>query len=186
VCNWWRDVHTISPLQIQQKLTEHNLYFHLERYDQIPPGESRPFSKLTPFISTTAGVVERDQFFARNLVRSAFITALSFATDWFTQPGFIFYGYLLTLGKKSIPFDRYAEEVRELNTYTSFLRFHDEGELVAKILIPSHHLQRVERWDPPLVIDAYRRGLKPAPTWQFQNPGYEAPDKYSNIKELIL
>jgi hypothetical protein len=35
LCNWWRDVHGISPFEIQQKLTEHNLYFHLSGLTKV-------------------------------------------------------------------------------------------------------------------------------------------------------
>lgn len=52
---------------------------------------------------------------------------LQFATDGFRRRG-----YVLTLGKQSIPMREFAEEVRELHIYTSFLRYHPEGEIVAK------------------------------------------------------
>ncbi len=186
LCNWWHNVGTITPEQIKDKITESNIYLHLERYDQVPAGENRPFRELTPFISTTGGVVERDRFNARNIVHPAFLTALLFATDWLHQPGYIFHGYLLTLGRKAIPFQRYAEEVRELNTYTSYLRFHEEGELLAKIDIPSHQLQRVEKWDPIQVVNDLNANLRPSPKWSHENPGFSSPEQYSNIREVLL
>jgi hypothetical protein len=185
-CNWWRTVDSITAPDIQDKLTESNIYLHLERYDDIQPGESLPVRELTPFISTTGGVVERDRFNARNLVYPAFLTALLFATDWLRQPGYIYYGYLFTLGRKAIPFRHYAEEVRELNTYTSYLRFHDEGELLAKINIPSPQLQRVERWEPDQIMASLAQGSMPVPAWQETNPSFAAPEKYSNIREVLL
>jgi hypothetical protein len=147
-CNWWRKVGTITTPQIQAKLNQHDLIWHLERYSDPLPGSAVPFRDETPFISTTSGGVERDRFAKKNFLHPAFLVALDFATDGFQRPGFIFYGYNLTIGRKATPFVEYAEEVRELNIYTPYLRYHDEGEIVAKINIPPNRLQRVEEWDP--------------------------------------
>ncbi|MGH3051666.1 MAG: hypothetical protein ACRDM8_01740 [Gaiellaceae bacterium] len=39
-------------------------------------------------------------------------------------------------GKRTLAFVNFAEEVRDLLVYTSFLPFHPEGEIVVKIHIP--------------------------------------------------
>jgi hypothetical protein len=112
---------------------------------------------------------------------------LSFATSGLQQPGYIFYGYVITLGRKAIPFQEYAEETRELNIYTSYLRFHEEGELVAKIQIPSHRLERVVRWDSNMLTQL-ESGVKPtpAPPYPKVNSNYTPPEQYSNIRELLF
>src|SRR4051794_31716040 len=72
-CNWWRDVHSITPHGVEEQLTERNLYWHLERYDKIDPNTSRPFHETTPFISTTAGAIERDRFRSQNIIYPPFL-----------------------------------------------------------------------------------------------------------------
>jgi hypothetical protein len=190
ICNWWRNAPggVISPVEVGDKLTEANLYWHLEHYGDPKLPSPNPFGEETPFISTTAGVVERDHFFTRNLVYPAFLTALLFATDGLRRPGYVFYGYLITLGRKAVPFQEYAEEVRELNTYTSYLRFHEEGELVAKVHIPSHRLERLERWEPGAVVSQLEGEPEPSPSLPYSkvNPRYSPPEQYSNIRDVLL
>jgi hypothetical protein len=141
-CNWWRKVKKITPPEIQNKLTDRNLDWHLNHYDAIDPDTGEEFYKNTPFISTTAGTVERQAFLWRNEVRSAFITALEFATENFTVSGHVFYGYIFTLGKTAVALEAFSEEVRELNVYTMFLPFQPEGEIAAKIHIPAVNIER--------------------------------------------
>jgi hypothetical protein len=185
-CGWWHRVGTISPAEIKEKLTDENLFWHLERYDDIHPDTGRPFKEDTPYISTTAGSVERDQLLARNVFYPPLITALVFATNWFRRPGYVFYGYVCVLGKPSVPLEEFAEEVRELNIYTSWLRFHREGEIAAKILLPSTRLQRVERYDPLPAMQALRAGTKPVPPWFMDNPTFCPPEQFSNVRDVLV
>ena len=92
MCNWWHRVGEITPAEIVQKLTERNLDWHLNHYDDPDPlMNNAPFSENTPFISVTAGVVERDAFWRRNIVFDPFFTALRFATRDFATTGHVFY-----------------------------------------------------------------------------------------------
>jgi hypothetical protein len=186
-CNWWLRVGQITPGQITERLTADNLYWHLNRYEQTQPGSSVPFSKDTPYISTTAGTVHRDDSKKANIHFPAFLTALSFATDFSRyKSGYIFYGYLLTLGRQATPLMEYAEEVRELHIYAPFLPFHDEGELVAKILIPAPRLQRVERWTYDHYVDQLEAGLDvPSPLWFHDNNEFARPEDYTNIRDVL-
>jgi hypothetical protein len=186
VCGWWNRVGRISPAEVKEKLTEDNLFWHLERYDDVHPTTGRPFNQDTPYISTTAGSVQRDQLLARNVFYPPLLTAILFATSWFQRPGYVFYGYVYVLGKKSVPLQEFAEEVRELNIYTSWLRFHEEGEIVAKIILPSTRLSRVERYEPSQSLRDLRRGVKPAPAWTLENPTFCAPEGFSNVRDVIL
>src|SRR5688572_16223914 len=73
LCNWWHTVGRISPAQIVEKLTERNLDWHLNHYDDSDPlMDDEPFYKNTPFISATAGAVERDAFAGRNIIFDPF------------------------------------------------------------------------------------------------------------------
>jgi hypothetical protein len=102
LCNWWRTVHQIRPDQIMAKLSERNLDWHLNHYADHDPLTGAPFRENTPYISVTAGSVERDAFARRNIVFDPFLIALQFATDDFRRTGHIFYAYVFTLGRQSI------------------------------------------------------------------------------------
>jgi hypothetical protein len=184
VSNWWRDVGTITPQGGAHRLTEENLYRHLSEYDKADPVSGRPFGETTPYISATAGVVERDAFLRRNLLQPALLTALSFAAGPGGETGHVFYFYVLTLGRKTVAFEEFAEEVRELNIYTRYLDFHDEGEVAAKVHVPCRCIERVARF-PATAAQIFRHGVHPAPEWSFANPGYVPPEEYTNVREVL-
>jgi hypothetical protein len=121
VCNWWRNKPggTISPREIQDKLSETTLRDHLVAYERVKDD--------TPYISTTAGVVERDAARTRNVYFPPLYTALRFATENFTRSGYVFHAYVLTLGKKAVNLEEFAEELRDLQTYTQYYAYHPEG-----------------------------------------------------------
>jgi hypothetical protein len=187
-CNWWRKVNLLPANEIPVRLTQDNLLRHLSAYDQPDPiTGSATFGEMTPFISTTAGAVERDPANAQNWQFSAFLTALAFATDSFRQQGAIFYGYVNVLGKKSVVMDEFAEETRELNIWTEFQPYHPEGEIVAKIQIPSPHLEKVEGYDGPSARARLNAHKLPVPLWIEQNTShYVPPEELSNVREVLL
>jgi hypothetical protein len=186
LCNWWRRVGTINPVQIADKLTEANLYWHLEHYDDADPlNGGAPFRENTPFISVTAGSVERAAFLQRNIVFDPFVTALLFATNGFRAYGHVFYAYVFTLGRQSIPLVEFAEEVRELNIYKYYLRFHPEGEITAKIEIRGRQIERWEGYDGPAALAALRTAATPQPAASGVNFNYEPPERYCNIRGLV-
>jgi hypothetical protein len=185
-CNWWRRVHTITPEEIVQKLTERNLDWHLNHYnDPDPLMNNAPFHENTPFISATAGAVERSEFAGRNIVFDPFITALRFATRDFVTTGHIFYAYVFTLGRQSIDLSEFAEEVRELNIYKYFLPFHPEGEITAKIQIRGPQIEKWEEYHGPSVLQAFQGANVPQPVFTRVNPLYTSPEKYCNIRGLV-
>jgi hypothetical protein len=184
-CNWWRRVGVISPPEIQDKLTERNLDWHLNRYDQFDPSCGLPFCDDTPFVSTTAGAVERDALLARNIIHPPLLTALRFATDNFTQDGYVFHGYVYTLGKKSLDLEEFAEEVRELHIYTAHLPYQPEGEIVAKIHIPAVRLEKLEKYCAQDVFTQLAGGLAPTPVWTHRNPLFRPPERYSNVRGYV-
>jgi hypothetical protein len=185
LCNWWIRVKNLPEIEIRQKLTPRNLFWHLEHYDDHDPVTGARFCENTPYISTTAGCVERDGYRGVNHILSPFITALRFATDGFTRRGYVFYAYVLIIGKQSIPIREFAEEVRELHIYTSFLRYQPEGEIVAKISIPSVRLERVECYEPARARLQLRKGNKPTPEWVEINPNFQPPERFNNVREVL-
>lgn len=185
-CRWWARVHRISPAEIKDKLSDRNLDWHLNRYDQPDPTQNNdPFYEHTPFISTTAGVVERDALMRRNWLYPPLLTALQFATRDFTQVGYVFYAYVYTLGKKGIELRAFSEEVRDLLMYTGWLPYHPEGEVVAKIEIPSVNLEKYEKYDGRTAWADLASGRLPRPIDTQLNPSYEPPERFANVRGLI-
>jgi hypothetical protein len=176
-CNWWRRVGTIRPHEIHQKLTTANLDLHVNNYNSI--------CNDTPFISLTAGCVERDAFYRTNRVVPAEDTALMFATNNGTAAGFLFYCWAIVGLKPAVSIGAVAEEVRELNSYRSWSAYQLEGELTAKIHIPSNQIQKVEWWAPgttgQLTQQTDGRDWNPA----YLNPLFNPASEVSNIRELF-
>jgi len=177
-CNWWRNQLPPPDLaDIETQLTEPNLDQHLNNYPAYGP--------RTPFISTTAGAIQQDHFRARNIVYPPLMTALEFATDGYQRVGYIFYGYVFTLGQKTVILREFAEEVRELHIYTQYLQYHHEGEIVAKIHIPSVRLEKVEKYDPQqMLADLHAQNI-PQASWSQPNPNYQKPKQYANIRGVL-
>jgi hypothetical protein len=186
LCNWWRNVQTITPETTILKLTARNLDWHLNHYDTPDPFTGNaPFCQNTPFISVTAGVVERDAFARQNIVFDPFMTALQFATNNFALSGHIFYAYVFTLGRQSLHLKEFSEEVRELNIYRHFLPFHREGEITAKIEIRGPCIEKWEEYDGRQVLADWAANRTPQPITQRNNPGYAPPERYCNIRGLV-
>jgi len=177
VSNWLRNTTTPPhPSEWAGRLTEDELRWHLNRFgDHYPPTQSS-YSHLTPFISTTAGVYERDPYTADILPFDPLRTAIDFATDGFVRDGFVFFGYVVILDRPSLPHAAFSEEIRSLTNFPWFLPFHHEGEVTAKIHIPSIQLEKWEWYAP-----AYD-GFRLAET--LSNPRFRSPHEIANVREL--
>ncbi len=103
--NWWRNVGTISPSARRAKLTAANLDRHVHDYD--------PFGAQTPFISLTAGCVERDIAMRLNRVHEAQDVALRLGTDWGARHAYLFYCWVVVGLKPAVSVEGVAEEIRE-------------------------------------------------------------------------
>jgi len=175
ISNWWRKVGIITHPQIIEKLSEEALLDHLVNYESV--------RDETPFISTTAGTVERDVSVAENVYFPPLYTALRFATNHFKRDGYVFYAYLFVLGRKSIEMEEFAEEVRDVNTYTSYYAWHPEGEVVAKIHIPARRIEKVEKYSHLGLEERLDHGEVPRPQQTFSRPDvYRDPWNYANVR----
>ena len=185
-CRWWSEVGQLPQSEIPQRLTDRNLRWHQNRYYEPDPREgNQPFYLRTPFISTTAGTVERDSFLRKHNFYSAKDVALNFATDFINRDGYLFYCYVFVIGKKSVGHRMFAEEIRELNIHTEFSSYQIEGEITAKIIIPTTQIQKAEYWQTNRILDDLSRGVVPSPTNTIGNPLYLPPEDYSNVRELL-
>jgi hypothetical protein len=190
-CNWWRKAGTITSAEKKLLLNAENLNLHLNQYHQpVPAGHllatyGSPFGEVSPFISTTAGAVGRDKKRGTNIFFDPFITALRFATNQYRSKGFIFYSYLLTIGKAAIEMEQFSEEVRELHIYRSYSPYQTQGEIMAKIIIPSVQIEMAMEYDGPSAAAALAASAIPAPIYTVTNASYLPPEKYSNIREVL-
>ncbi|MEO1058419.1 MAG: hypothetical protein AAFY28_16045 [Actinomycetota bacterium] len=181
MCNWWRTVHWISPPAVRAKLTDRNLDWHINHFKRIDPSTNEPFSNHSPFISLSAGTVERDAAARANRVRGARRTALHFGSKF----GQLNVAYLVTCWhliapRPSVTVEAVGEEIRDLNSYRSYSAFQPEGEITAKIIVPDNQLESIARWERP-------RSRTPfSLVWRHDNPRFTPPDQLSNVRELIL
>lgn len=171
-CNWLRNVKQVTPAEVQAKLTPRNAVWHLNRYDEPDPTTGAPYCEKTPFVSMTAGTVQR--WTSRNVFFPPLLTAIRFATDDYTREGYVFYAYVYTLGKQALPLVEFAEEVRDVHIYTGFLPFHREGEVLVKMHVPAPRIERFEKYNAHGDLVETDR-----------NEAYEAPEQYANVRELL-
>lgn len=169
-CNWWRHAGQPAPEDVEDRLRPQALHDHIHRYALAGP--------RTPFISLTAGSVERDRVASINRLLTAEEVALRFATDWGRRPGYLFHCWVLVGLKPAVEVQAVAEEVRELHTYTRWSDFQLEGEITAKLLVPSHQIERWAYWD--IAVDAA------APLRQGPNPRFQPPERVSNLREVLI
>lgn len=191
--NWYRMAGTILEEEKKIHLTDKNLDLHLNRYHQnVPVGNplysihKGKFGEVSPFISTTAGVVQRNEAERKNIVFSSYMTALRFATSNFRKSGFIFYTYVITVGKKAVKMEQFAEDIRNLNVYKEFQQYNSQGEVMAKIIIPSVQIEKAEMYVGTEVIKQMRSRVPIVPKLVLENKDYQAPEQFSNIHDMIL
>jgi hypothetical protein len=179
-CNWWRDVHVITPQQIRDKLTAANLDMHVNHFSENAPGTTRPFSEQTPFISMSSGTVERDAAARSNYVHSALRTALWFGTEFLTRDvAYVFTCWVVVGLRPAVEIEGVAEEIRELNVYRRYSAYQTEGEVTAKIFVPDNHITECRKWR----VDRRHRSL--CAEWVQKNPRFTEPETLSNIREVI-
>jgi hypothetical protein len=188
VRNWWRKVNPLPQHEVPLRLTDRNLDWHQNRYNDPDPLEGgEQFRLYTPFISTTAGTVERDTFNETNIMNPAWKEALPFATDSLTADGYLFYCYLLIIDRRTVAYQAFAEELRELNVYPGFSPYQPEGEITAKIVIPPAQIEKAEFWSAADALDAVESGSLPGPdpARTLYNSFFVRPEDYNNVRDFL-
>jgi hypothetical protein len=187
LCNWWRTQGQLLQDQVPDRLTETNLDWHQNSFNKPDPSQgSQPFNLNTPFISTTAGTVERDTVNRTNTLTPAWKTALFFATDRWKTDGWLFYCHLFLIGKRAVRVEAFSEELRELNIYTAFSPFYVEGEITAKLVIPTAQIERADFWSLSDAKKAVASGILPAASRTRSNKYYVQPEDYNNLRTLMV
>jgi hypothetical protein len=135
--------HYNSPRPVADALnalSEADLDAHLHDYARV--------RQTTAYLSLSAGCVVRDPLAGVNVVHPARRTALAFATAWGTTAGWLFTCYVFVGINPAPEIPAVAEEVRELNHARPFSPYYPEGEVAAKIHVPSRQILSAEEWVP--------------------------------------
>lgn len=183
-CAWWRNARHISSAEIDERLTAEELDLHVNSFEEWHPTRSGRVNEESPFISLTAGSVERDEWVAQNHVKPAHRVAMNFATHSGEPRGecFLFYCWVFVGMRPSVQVRHLAEEVRELHTYTSYSPYQLEGEIAAKIEVPPRQILKFEHYefseDRDERLQITRLGI-------YDNPAYVDPHKVTNYRDWL-
>jgi hypothetical protein len=178
-CRFWQERTGGLPYdEAVGRLTERDLDLHVNHYDEIDPRTRRPVSEQTVFISLSAGCVERNAVRARNELHPALRTALLFATERAQKPGWVFNCYVLMAMNPAARVPGVSEEVRELNHQRPFSPYWEEGEVAAKINVPSRQILSAEYYVP---------AGKGVVEWKggYLNREFVHPDCLLNMRQML-
>ncbi len=180
VSNWWRTRKEYIPSQLQGLLTPQTMDMHVNHFSSTNPLTGKPFSYDTPYISLSAGTVERDAMRGTNHVHRALRTALLFGTQHGRRDAaYVYTCWVMLAPRRASAVEGVAEEVRDLNTYRSFSPFQLEGEITAKIVVPDNQIQSCKKWE----LDTSTSSFKCI--WQRYNSRFVPPDILKNVREVI-
>lgn len=130
----------------------------------------------TPYLSLTAGVVERDAKTRAVIRHSAWTTALDFATGGGRSEGYIFECWISLPANPAPELPGFGEEVRDLNLHGRAGRWHHQGEVAAKLIVPPRQIRRVVK---------FSAGLVPIVLAGSRNPHFVPPERISNIRQIV-
>lgn len=150
-----------------QALSDAALAAHVNAYGTV--------KATTPYISLTAGVIERDPQTRAAITRPAWATALDFATQGGSSEGYVFECWVQLPGNPAPELPGFGEEVRDLNLQPRFAWWHHEGEIAAKLVVPARQIRRVYKYTAALTL----ANMTP-------NLDFVPPDRISNIRGLVV
>jgi hypothetical protein len=170
--NWVRANATLSFDQALRDahavLSDAALTAHVNAYATV--------SAKTPYLSLSAGVIERDPTTRIAIIHHAWRTALDFATRGGSQEGFVFECWVQLPTKPAPELPGFGEEVRDLNLHRRFAWWHDQGEIAAKLVVPPRQIRRVMKFTP---------SLKRIPLPGSWNQQFVPPERISNIRRFL-
>jgi len=147
LCAHWHNAKSTpakrAPLPVAEaldRLSEWDLDQHLHNFAAV--------RSTTAFISLSAGCVSRDTALRKNIRHPARLTALDFATKAGSTQGWIFTCYVFVGINPAPEIPAVAEEVRELNHARPYSPYYTEGEVAAKLHVPSRQILSAEEWTP--------------------------------------
>ena len=147
-CRYWPRDRPLPYDIALGRLTERYLDLHVNDYDGIDSVTGKRVRDISPFISLSAGCVDRRTLLRTNVIHPARRTALEFATDDGTRPGWLFTCWVLVGVNRAVGIEAVAEEIRELNHARRYSAYFTEGEMTAKVNVPSRQILCAEYWIP--------------------------------------
>lgn len=140
--------------------------------------------RKSPYISMTAGVVERDPVTRQLITHSPWKTALDFATDGGHSDGYVFECWVSVPFKPGPELPGFAEEVRDLNLHRYAAWWHHEGEIAAKLVVPPRQIRRVRKYSRSTAVLPLPAAVSAVAPAGF-NPAFVPPERLSNIRDLV-
>jgi hypothetical protein len=137
----------------------------------------------TPYVSLSAGVILPAPHFGGVSVRPAWQTALDFATSGGKTSGYIFRCWCIVAPKAIASLPAVADEVRDLNIFRRFWIFHDEGEIAAKLFVPSRQIECVQKVNSDLTPCNFKLPGRRGP--RIDNGTFVDPHDISNLLEAV-
>lgn len=177
-CRLWQLNDPLPYNRAVSRLSERHLDLHVNHYDEVDPDEGKRVRNLTAFISLSAGCIDRDVFLKTNVLHRARRTALEFATDQGRRDGWVFTCYILVAVNRAAEIPGVAEEVRELKHGRRYSEFWTEGELAAKINVPSRQILCAEHWWPTPTEGFERSG-------GYLNRGFAHPAALLDMRQML-
>lgn len=135
----------------------------------------------TPYISLTAGCYEYLGTALRPKLYPARASAVRFATNNGTSPGYLFKCWVVTGLKAAPDIPAVAEDVTNLSIYQNFFRYYRQGEITAKLVVPRRQIESVIKLDKLAkpVLAAWAGGSVKSSV--FNNPDFKPPEEMSNL-----
>jgi hypothetical protein len=120
----------------QGLLSQHALLTHVNQYSTVV--------NTTPYVSLSAGVILRDAVLGRR-VHPAWKSAVDFATARGKVPGYVYRVWTVVTPKPSPKLINLSDEIRNLNLFRDAWKWQHQGEITAKLVIPSSQIQSVTK-----------------------------------------
>jgi len=124
----------------------------------------------SPYISLSAGVVLADTALGSRKF-PAWRSAMDFATEWGRSFGYVYRVWTIVTPQPAPQVLSVSDEVRNLNLFDAAWKYQSQGEITAKLVIPSAQIQYVIKVGSDRRPAGFRR----------DNTGFVNPETISNL-----
>jgi hypothetical protein len=168
--NWLFNNGTMPIVQairtVQGLLNEPALITHINNYAAV--------TTTSPYISLSAGVVLPNTSIGTR-VFPAWKSAVDFATERGSVAGYIYRVWTIVAPKPAPELMNVSDEIRNLNLFRAAWRYQRQGEITAKLVIPSSQIESVVKVGADGKLTGFR----------VDNPRFVGPESICNLLEEI-
>jgi hypothetical protein len=168
--NWLFNNRTMPIVQairiVQPLLNETALVEHVNNYSAV--------TTTSPYISLSAGVVLPNTPIGTR-VFPAWKSAVDFATARGSFAGYIYRVWTIVAPKPAPELMNVSDEIRNLNLFRAAWKYQHQGEITAKLVIPSSQIEYVVK----VATDGKLTGFR------VDNPRFVKPESICNLLEEI-